>query len=201
MESDISRRRALATIGAGAAATATGTAALAVSPDHPDAALLALERELREADEAEGIAALAVDRAESALSNPPTSHPVIAVKVGSFWGCTSEDQIRWACDNQDFSQAECDQLVAQYHEEEAARKAEREPLGLAPLDDALKVAGDRWKNVRRQIATTPANSVEGAAVKFRLVMEGLENGSTGWEEISGHMALETLERLVRGAGS
>ncbi len=40
MTSDISRRRALATIGAGAAATAAGGAALAVTPDNPDAELL-----------------------------------------------------------------------------------------------------------------------------------------------------------------
>ena len=41
----ITRRTALATIGAGAAATAAGGTALAVTPDNPDAALAGLEAE------------------------------------------------------------------------------------------------------------------------------------------------------------
>ena len=40
MKSDISRRRALATIGAGGAATVARTAALAAAPDHSDGKLL-----------------------------------------------------------------------------------------------------------------------------------------------------------------
>ncbi len=49
MKSKITRRRALATIGAGAAATAAGATALAVTPDHPDTKLLALGRQWQRA--------------------------------------------------------------------------------------------------------------------------------------------------------
>ncbi len=201
IKSDISRRRALATIGAGAAATAAGTTALAdtnplVTKTDP---LVALEHELIEADKAEGRAAAALDDAESETWLGKGYPIVAAVEAGKYY-CVTEPELRERCREQGM-EADEERLVGTFRERQAAYRKGRVEAGLKPLDDALAAASAHYSRHREMIATTPAQTVEGVAVKVRLLADSAENGSTGVEGEATRTALEALERLARRTAS
>ena len=53
----------------------------------------------------------------------------------------------------------------------------------------------------KRIATTPATTVQGVAVKVRRLQEGIEMGASEFEQEMARTALEALERLAEGGVS
>ena len=201
----ISRREALR---AGASALALAlipAAALAAMPaDHPDAELLALEAELRAADDGYHVACVALDRAENAVEfrNEKDQQTAIwppSVTVSDRWGCRSEDEIASRCqptDPKGPAPAERDKLIELYRQREANRTEAREQAGLGPLDQSMADATERWEAAREAITGAQAQSFAGLLVKARIVSKDLNDGPACFAEEIVESLVADLERLV-----
>ena len=89
-----------------------------------------------------------------------------------------------------------DKLVAL---EAELRAAEAEFLGL-PKDgpsERTEAVGARQCAAIKAVAITPAETLEGVAIKLRYVVDGFEN-ERGWEPELAQTALESVERLLAG---
>ena len=71
----------------------------------------------------------------------------------------------------------------------------RDQADLTALDDANNAVLSSWRAAMRSIATTPATTAAGLAVKLRLLVEGLETGESDYDREIARGALKDAERL------
>ena len=85
----------------------------------------------------------------------------------------------------------------------AMEQAARDRLGLTPFDQALDAAHALYDAAYEKIATTPATSLAGIAVKVRLLVEALalDLGPTNLDDTVARTVLEDINRLAARAAS
>ena len=71
----------------------------------------------------------------------------------------------------------------------------RDQADLTALDDANNAVLSSWRAAMKSIATTPATTAAGLAVKLRLLVEGLEMGESDYDREIARGALKDAERL------
>ena len=198
---ETTRRGVLAGMAGGvtiATLPSTSPAAMATKTVDP---LVALEAELLRADADVGAVSIAVDRAEGERwLGLPHYVPSPAVMAGNYH-CLSEATIHDHCQPNapdGPSETERDRLIAELRQRQVSYLDARERAGLAGLDKELTKADARWDALLKRIATTPATTLQGVAVKVRRLEEGTESGATVYEPDLARTAIEALERLGEG---
>ena len=162
---------------------------------------VALGAEVREAEAAWNAATDAVDEVEAERWKHCV--PMPAVLAGRCH-CVSEDGIRGHCQPNDPSgpnPAERDRLIALFRDQKARYRLAREKAGLKELDEANEAARARWHAVMKSIATTPATTAAGLAVKLRFIVEGFADGNTAYDQEIAQGALQDAERLAGEGGA
>ena len=190
---DLTRRDA---IKAGAAATVTTAVALpALAAGAPADPVVALDKQLLEAIAKCEKSEAAFERAHSAAK--AAYPPVPAELIGhDFIG-----SLGWL---QEMSRNGCSYLIPAGKAHSAAIDEIYAQHGAAALDEVCNADGDRCWAVIKQMAKTPATSLQGAAVKLRIVVGAgrgvdLEEASCDGQLIRD--ALAVVERRARGAVS
>ena len=141
------------------------------------------------------------DEEESRLCPNYIQMPV--VQAGRY-DCMSEDEIRTHCQPIDSSgpaPAECDRLIALFRDKQKNYLAARHAAGLTSFDKAAKTTLEQWHKAMKNIATTPATTFAGLAVKLRILVEGFRVGRTDFDEAIAQSALADAERLAGKGGA
>ena len=164
--------------------------------------VVALGAEVREADAAWTAAQDAVENAEAERWRQRRV-PRPAVQIPGC-DCMSENEIRSRCQPSDSygpTPARRDRNIALFRDRVACYRLAREKAGLKALDEADAAAEARWRAVMKSIATTPATTAAGLAVKLRFIVEGFADGNTAYDQEIAQGALKDVERLIGEGGT
>lgn len=69
--------------------------------------------------------------------------------------------------------------------------------GVGPAEQMVDTAGEIWVDVLREIAETPATSLEGILTKVRILAKDLDLGVTDYTDVIAEGAIRDIEALVR----
>ncbi len=130
--------------------------------------------------------------------------PSPSVYVFGRYHCMSVEGIREHCQpamSAGPSAKERDRLIADLEAQQVAYQRAREAAGLGELDRAVERLRGQWGELRQQISTSPANSLEGVLLKVRELERGITQGEAEWDEELAQTAVADLERLVAGGAS
>ncbi len=104
--------------------------------------------------------------------------PIMTVGV---YGCCHSSEVLKACrlnDPDGFTTERAAELVKVYRQREAHARRQRIAAGLRPYDTEAKAARAEWRRILHTIATTPATTVAGIAVKLRFIKKDTDAGPT-----------------------
>ena len=193
----ITRRSILAATAASAAVVAPAGLALASATPDP---LVALEASFLDAAAEFYRVCQLLDMAEGELIQDGVC-PTMPSAIVGHWHCMSPNEVMRHCQpldpdgpDEETGLAIVDDLGARRRDYEAARIDN----GLGPLQDAMDTARDRYDDVLRAIAMTPAMTIAGLAVKLRLVKRDIDEGTTEYSDDLIDGAVADVERLSGG---
>ena len=197
----LTRRTALAAVPALAA-----TPLLAVGASFPDDPYIRLYRRHETTYAAYDAAWVSQDEAEGRRFHPSAPGYVRSPSVNVFgrYHCTSVEGIREHCQpvrpDGPFVK-ERDRLIADLEAQQAEHQKARRAAGLTELDRAVERLHSQWRELREQISTAPANSLQGVLLKVRELDRAVTQGQAEWDDELARTTVADLERLVAGRSS
>lgn len=131
----------------------------------------------------------------------PGYAPSPSVNVFGRYHCMSVEGIREYCQpvrSGGPSAKERDRLIADLEAQQVEYQKAREVAGLGELDRAVDRLRGQWRELREQISTTPANSLQGVLLKVREMERSITQGDCEWDKELAQTAVADFERLVAG---
>ena len=170
---NLSRRDALKRGGAAAVAGSILAILPAAAKPEPDAELLRLGAEWRQARKEVAQASAEMDALEKrSPARPGPSHRIRARNGGVLTEPEIREQSCWPRRRMEQDIA----LLRVYEAESAAWKAARKRLGIPAADMRLGAAFDRAWTIEDEIIAAPAHTLAGLAIKLRVAEKDIRNG-------------------------